>query len=110
MGEYLDGSVTWDSERPHHRLLGYATPLQGDPYLTTHVYSVGETFDDWRPGGERERALERGAANWRLLLQIDSEPDNTYLAQDGGYYYVFIPESALARRDFGAAWGVMQCH
>jgi uncharacterized protein YwqG len=109
-GDFLWRSTEWDPERPIHRLLGYATPLQGDPYLYAHAGSIGEDFDGWNDEGEREQAILRDAAGWRLLLQIDSEPDNSLLHQDGGYYYFFIREEALRARRFDEVWGVLQCH
>ncbi|UQA60978.1 YwqG family protein [Polyangium aurulentum] len=109
-GDFLWRTAEWDPERPIHRLLGYATPLQGDPYLYAHVGAIGESFEGWNDAGERERAILRGATEWRLLLQIDSEPDNRLLHQDGGYYYIFIREEALRARRFEEAWGVFQSH
>jgi len=109
-GDFLWRTAEWDPERPIHRLLGYATPLQGDPYLYAHVGAMGESFEGWNEAGEREKALLRGATEWRLLLQIDSEPDNSLLHQDGGYYYIFIREEALRARRFDEAWGVFQSH
>ncbi len=109
------GTFSWhydetDPERPIHRLLGYATPLQGDPYLEVQAHAIGEKFENWDDAGERERGIRRDATRWRLLLQIDSEPDNSLLHQDGGYYYFFIPEEALRAGRFEEAWGILQCH
>jgi hypothetical protein len=109
-GDFLWRTTEWDPERPIHRLLGYATPLQGDPYLQAHAASIGLSFEGWSDEGEREKAILRGAAGWRLLLQIDSEPDNSLLHQDGGYYYFFIREEALRAGRFEDAWGILQCH
>lgn len=109
-GEFSWHATEWDPERPIHRMLGYATPLQGDPYLQAQVGSVGASFEGWNDAGEREQALLREAAGWRLLLQVDSEPDNSLLHQDGGYYYFFIREEDLRAGRFEEAWGILQCH
>lgn len=109
--DFLDSLPTcWDTERPTHRLLGYATPLQGDPYLISEVESRGETFENWNDEGARESTLVRAAMGWRLLFQIDSEPTNTFLGQDGGYFYFLIRDDALRAHRFDEVWGVMQTH
>lgn len=98
-----------DQERPIHRLLGYISELQGDPYLEAQVYSSGLDFDGWESDGARERALQREATQWRLLLQVDSEPGDL-LCQDGGYFYFLIRADDLAARRFDRVWGVSHGH
>jgi len=80
-----------DDDRPRHRLLGYADPLQNDP---------------WEQCAAAEPDVP--PAQWQLLAQIDSEPD----AQlgDNGLVYVLIPRDALAAGDFTRARGVWQMH
>jgi len=99
-----------DRERPIHRLLGYTSELQGDPYLEAHMYSTGQDFGDaWDHNGARERDLRREATRWRLLLQVDSTPGDL-LAQDGGYFYFLIREDDLAARRFDQVWGISHGH
>lgn len=98
-----------DRERPIHRLLGYISELQGDPYLEAQVYSSGLDFDGWDRNGARERAVQREATQWRLLLQVDSEPGDL-LCQDGGYFYFLIRADDLAARRFDRVWGVSHGH
>jgi hypothetical protein len=98
-----------DRERPIHRVLGYCSELQGDPYLQAHMYSTGRTFDGWQRNGARERALQREATQWRLLLQIDSTPGDL-LCQDGGYFYFLIRADDLAARRFDQVWGISHGH
>jgi hypothetical protein len=98
-----------DRERPAHRLLGYTSELQGDPYLEAHVYSSGLDFDGWDRDGARERAHQRTATEWRLLLQVDSTPGDL-LCQDGGYFYFLIRADDLAARRFDQVWGIGQGH
>jgi hypothetical protein len=80
-----------DDDRPRHRLLGYADPLQDDP---------------WRHCATAEPSTL--PTQWQLLAQIDSEPD----AQlgDNGLVYIFIPRDALAAGDFTRAHGVWHMH
>ncbi|WAS94919.1 YwqG family protein [Nannocystis punicea] len=98
-----------DPERPIHRLLGYISELQGDPYLEAHRYSTGQDFEGGDRDGAREREILREATKWRLLLQIDSEPGDL-LNQDGGYYYFLIHEDDLAARRFDRVWGIAHMH
>ena len=51
-----------------------------------------------------------GAANWRLLLQFDTDDDLGVMWGDAGviYYWVEAP-AALAGR-FENAWLILQCH
>ncbi|MEW2353540.1 YwqG family protein [Spirillospora sp. NPDC029432] len=80
-----------DDDQPRHRLLGYADTLQDDPWR--HCANID-------PGTP--------PTQWRLLAQIDSEPDA--LLGDNGMIYIFIPRDALATGDFTRVRGVWQMH
>jgi uncharacterized protein DUF1963 len=80
-----------EDDRPRHRLLGYADPLQDDP---------------WRHCAAAEPGTP--PARWQLLIQIDSEPAAPL--GDNGLVYVFVPRDALAAGDFSRARGVWQTH
>ncbi|MEV0781153.1 YwqG family protein [Streptomyces sp. NPDC050428] len=80
-----------DEDRPRHRLLGYADPLQGDP---------------WEECATAEPGVP--PARWQLLAQIDSEPDA--LLGDSGVIYIFVPCDALSTGDFTKARGVRQMY
>lgn len=99
-----------DQERPIHRLLGCAASVQGDPYLDVEVGTRGG-YAGWAEGSEAALQARRAACRWRLLLQIDAvQDDELLLNQDGGFFYFWIPADALARRDFTAVRGELQCH
>ena len=80
-----------DDDRPQHRLLGYADPLQGDP---------------WEQCAIAEPQVP--ATQWQLLAQIDSEPDA--LLGDRGLIYLLVPTDALRTGDFTKVRGVWQQH
>ncbi|MFE6159884.1 YwqG family protein [Streptomyces sp. NPDC056486] len=80
-----------DDDRPRHRLLGYADPLQNDP---------------WEQCSTAEPDVP--PTQWQLLAQIDSEPDAPL--GDDGLIYIFIPRDALAAGDFTRARGVWHMH
>lgn len=94
---------------PTHRLLGHPSSIQGDPYLDVQVSPTA--WDGWREGTDEALAQRRAALGWRLLLQIDAFPhDELLLNQDGGFFYFWIPQDALAVHDWSRARGCLQCH
>lgn len=125
---------------PHHRLGGLANWLQGDPrpllqltsghYLNdskivAELHRAGLSLDTLRTGNhlarlEAARALDSaqvdaalfdtGAAGWRLLLQLDSDPRVPFEWGDGGTLYVLIPQGSLTALRFEDAWIVWQCY
>lgn len=99
------------SKSPQHRLLGHAAPQQGpmelECQLVTHGLYCGNAsgFND-----PRAKTLQPGAANWRLLLQIDTDEKGPgWMWGDVGMLYYWIPESALRERQFDRAWMILQC-
>ncbi|MBN9697074.1 MAG: DUF1963 domain-containing protein, partial [Zoogloea sp.] len=46
---------------------------------------------------------------WRLLLQLDSDPRTDMMWADGGKLYFWIREADLEKRDFSKVWMTMQC-
>lgn len=99
-----------DQERPIHRVLGCAASVQGDPYLDVEVGTRGG-YASWKEGSAAALQARRDAGRWRLLLQIDAvQDDELLLNQDGGFFYFWIPGDALARGDFAAVRGALQCH
>ena len=57
----------------------------------------------------RAKALEAGAARWRLLLQLDTDDDAAMMWGDLGRLYFWITDDALRRRAFDEVWMVLQC-
>jgi uncharacterized protein YwqG len=95
-----------------HQLGGFPSPVQGDTMeLECQLVSNGIYCGD-ASGYESPlaKAIEAGAKDWRLLLQIDSDDDLGVMWGDGGILYFWIRESdALAGR-FENCWVVVQCH
>jgi uncharacterized protein YwqG len=91
-----------------HRLLGHPDPVQGDMQiecqLATNGVVHGNGVDD-----PRGAALEPGATDWRLLLQVDTDDDLGSDWGDTGRVYFWIREQDLAAGRFERAWHVMQC-
>jgi uncharacterized protein YwqG len=102
---YGQRGVRDDDERPVHRLLGYADPLQADVYLCTEGNASRVPTASWT-------TLEhhRAAARWRLLLQVDSDPAREVLFGDGGVLAFMIRDDDLAARRFDRVWVEWQSH
>jgi hypothetical protein len=99
-------------DAPRHQMGGYPQPIQGDGMeLECQLASNGIYVGD--PSGykdPRAPALEAGAADWRLLLQIDSDDDLGMHWGDAGTIYFWIREEDARARRFERVWMVLQCH
>lgn len=103
---------TWRESQPPtwNRMGGYPEHIQGDSKLEAELVSHG--IDCGGPEGYQEaerRGLGAGAADWELLLQIDSDENAQMMWGDLGRVYFLIRKQDLAQRNFGAAWISMQC-
>ena len=103
--------ATESVESMAHRMLGHPQTIQGDMRLECQLVSNGLYAGD-TSAYEDPRAMELrpGAADWQLLLQVDSDPDARMMWGDGGRLYFWMTEDAIRRRDWDAAWMVLQCY
>jgi uncharacterized protein YwqG len=93
-----------------HRLLGYPDQIQGDMQLECQLVSHGLYCGD--PSGyqdPRRAALEDGAEDWQLLLQIDSDDHLGMMWGDVGRIYYWIRKDDLHARSFENVWFSLQC-
>lgn len=102
---YGQQGVRDEDERPVHRVLGYADPLQADVYQCSEGNAGKLPFERWT-------AVEtlRAASRFRLLLQVDSDPEAGLLFGDGGVLYFMIRDDDLAARRFDRVWVDWQSH
>jgi len=56
------------------------------------------------------KALEGGAKDWRLLLQVDSDDEAGMMWGDAGRLYFWVREDEARRGDFASAWMVLQSY
>lgn len=99
------------ADQPHHQMGGYPDVVQNDDMeLECQLASNGIYCGD-SSGYEDPRvaALEAGAAEWRLLLQLDSDDDAGWMWGDCGMLYFWMRESDLANRAFDKCWISLQC-
>jgi uncharacterized protein YwqG len=99
------------ANEPIHQMLGYSSNIQGDMQLecqlTSHEINCGD------PSGYNDpiaKDLEAGAADWLLLLQLDSDDDVEMMWGDMGMLYFWIQESSLQSQRFDEAWTILQCY
>jgi hypothetical protein len=82
-----------------HRIGGYPNEIQPERmWLSCEHLARGLPEPAWNE--DIPPAIERAAKEWRLLLQIDSDPALKMNFGDGGRFYVFIRERHARRGDF----------
>lgn len=98
-------------EHPTHRILGNPDIIQNDMQLECQLVTNGLYCGD-ASGYQDPRAvsLESGAAEWQLLLQVDTEDDIDITWDDSGRLYYWIPRAALRSRDFEQVWVILQSY
>lgn len=103
----LYDGTTWPEEQPRHQLLGWPAVLQSDP-LAAAAYDEREHLGVPHPPEQSQESAEQ-AAQWRLLLQLDSE-DLDFMLGDDGMVHVLIREPDLRAGRFERARIVWQMH
>lgn len=88
----------------HHQLLGNPQTIQDDMRLECQLAANGVTdIND-----PRAKELSKGANEWQLLLQIDSDDEIGMKWGDAGMIYYWLKSSDLKKSGFGNAWLVLQ--
>ena len=105
--DFMDAEL---GDGPRHQVGGYPSPIQGDgmeleAQLASNGIYVGgpDGYSD-----ERVAALEPGATDWRLLLQIDSDDSAGLMWGDTGTLYVWVREQDARAGDFSRVWTIVQ--
>lgn len=96
---------------PRHQLSGFPSPVQDDSMELECQLASNGVYCGTPEGyaSARARELKNGAANWRLLFQMDSDDDLGVMWGDAGLLYFWIEESAARQGDFSNVWLVLQC-
>lgn len=109
------GEVVFDEfiiQRPDvwHHLLGYPDEVRGDMQIECQLVTNGLYLGD-ESGYDDPRlaVLEPGAADWRLLLQLDTDEDLQLELGDAGRLFFWIRAADLKARDFSQCWTILQC-
>jgi uncharacterized protein YwqG len=94
-----------------HQLLGHPSEIQGEMQLECQLASHGLYVGN--PSGyqnSRATELKAGAADWQLLLQLDTDDHAGMMWGDVGRLFFWITRADLACRNFDAAWMILQCY
>ncbi len=93
-----------DHAAAHNRMLGFPDTIQDDMRMQCQLVSHGVT-DETDP---RAAALAKGAMDWLLLLQVDSDERAEMQWADAGMLYYWITRSDLQSLRFDGSWLVLQ--
>lgn len=100
----VSASTGTDPDPFKHRLLGYPDTLQDDMRLQCELVTHG-VQDENDP---RIATYQKSAAQWHLLLQIDSDEQAGMRWSSNGMLYYWITRSALQTCHFAQTWLVLQ--
>lgn len=98
-----------DDEAPWHRMFGWPDLVQGPMQLDCQLASNGITLTPEGYRHPRAADLEPGAADWLLLLQLDTDDEIGWRWGDIGTIYYWIRRQDLLAARFDEAWMIFQC-
>jgi len=94
---------------PIHQVGGFAHPVQ-DPDMELQCQSVTEgAYLGYSDGSKTLGPMSSDAADWRLLLQLDTDNDAGMMWGDTGMLYFWIREQDARAGDFSRIWMILQC-
>jgi uncharacterized protein YwqG len=93
-----------DRALSRHHLLGFPDTIQDDMREQCQLISNGVTADD----DPRAQTLARGAQDWQLLLQIDTDEHIGMRWASSGMLYYWLKQADLKDRRFEQSWLVLQ--
>lgn len=99
-----------DTDLLIHQIGGHPLPVQNPMELECQLVAHG--IDCGTPDGyasARVEALEPGAANWRCVLQLDSDSELDWMWGDVGRIYFWMTVDDIEKRRFENAWLIFQC-
>jgi hypothetical protein len=104
-GETRIGLLTADpAGGPVHQLGGLAHPVQGDVLTEVAAYAQNQ-----QPGREQRARAAQLAADWQLLLQVDTDALLDVMWGDAGTIYFVLRREDLVAGRFGRTQVVLQC-
>ncbi len=92
-----------DRTTGHNRLLGHPDTLQDD--MHSQVYAAANAIDPHRLAVADQ---QKSVTNWRLLFQMDSDPNAGMRWENNGLLYYWIEAAALRDKHFDKTWVVLQ--
>ncbi len=94
-----------------NKILGYADNIQGSMELECQLVTNGLYCGDATGYNDpRAKALEKGAYDWTLLFQVDSNYEEAGMMWgDMGRLYFWIKKEDLKNKIFDHCWLISQC-
>ncbi|MCX5659653.1 MAG: YwqG family protein [Planctomycetota bacterium] len=107
--ERLRAATGQDDKSPVHRCAGHPEEVQGSMQLECQLVTNGLYCGDSQ-GYKNPRAeeLAKGADEWRLLLQVDSDDRLNWMWGDAGRIYFWARQEAIEAKRFDEAWAILQ--
>lgn len=110
--EEMDDYFDWQEEREGscNKLLGYSDNIQGGMELECEYVTHGIYCGD--PSGYQKAkalGLDKNAARWNLLMQVESNENIGMMWGDLGRLYLWINDEDLKERRFENTWLILQC-
>jgi len=93
---------------PVHQVGGFPQPVQGDQ-MELECQTVTEGIHLGGEGSKKHERMTSNAADWRLLLQLDTDNDAGMMWGDTGMLYFWIREQDARAGDFSRIWMILQC-
>jgi hypothetical protein len=101
-----------DGDPPWHQVGGWPRPIQNEEMELECQFASNGIYcgnpDSYH--SDAAKSLVPGAAEWRLLLQLDSDEDTGMMWGDSGMLYFWIRESEARTGDFSNVWMILQCY
>jgi uncharacterized protein YwqG len=95
---------------PLHRMFGWPDLVQNSMQLDCQLASSGiDLRSDAAYDDPRAAQLEGGAADWMLLLQVDTDDEAGWMWGDCGTLYYWIRRPDLLAGRFGRVWMIFEC-
>lgn len=107
--KYLD--ITEDLDVEANKLLGHSDNIQGPMELECELVTNGLYCGDATGYNDpKAKELEKNKDNWTLLLQVDSNYEETGMIWgDMGRLYFWIKKADLKNKKFDKCWLISQC-
>ena len=95
---------------PAHQMLGYPSPIQNDDMELECQLESNRIFGEaQRSAAPRVADLKKGASDWKLLLQLETDDDTGWMWGDAGTLYFWVREQDASQGDFSKAWMIFEC-